>query len=68
MKILVDATIFLAVIMDKPEKPKIIEQTKGCDILSPYILPYEIGNALIAMLKRRRIDGDSIEEYYNIFL
>ena len=55
MKIIADTNIFLAVALNEPEKKNIIRLTTGSDIISPEILPYEIGNALSAMVKRKRI-------------
>lgn len=55
MNIVADTNIFLAVALDEPEKVAIIEATREADIISPEILPYEIGNALTAMVKRRQI-------------
>ena len=55
MKIIADTNIFLAVALNEPEKASIVELTAGSDIISPEILPYEIGNALSAMVKRKRI-------------
>lgn len=55
MKVVADTNIFLAAALDEPEKPRIIELTAGAEILAPEILPYEIGNALSAMVKRRRL-------------
>jgi predicted nucleic acid-binding protein len=55
MKIVSDTNIFLAVVLDEPEKDRIIELTSGADVISPEILPYEIGNALSAMVKRNRL-------------
>jgi predicted nucleic acid-binding protein len=55
MKIIVDTNIFLAVVLNEPEKENIIKLTAGSDIISPEILPYEIGNALSAMVKRKKI-------------
>lgn len=64
---LVDANIFLAVIMNEPEKSSIIEKTSNTAIVSPKILPHEIGNALIAMWKRGRIAPDLLQKYYSLF-
>jgi len=36
----------------------IIEMTSNVNIIAPEILPYEIGNALSAMIKRKRISND----------
>jgi len=55
MDIIADTNIFLAVALDEPEKNNIIKLTSGSEIFSPEILPYEIGNALSAMVKRKKI-------------
>ena len=55
MNIIADTNVFLAVALNEPEKDTIIQLTSGSDILSPEILPYEIGNALSAMVKRKKI-------------
>jgi predicted nucleic acid-binding protein len=55
MNIIADTNIFLAVALDEPEKNNIIKLTSGSEIFSPEILPYEIGNALSAMVKRKRL-------------
>lgn len=55
MNIITDTNIFLTVILDEPEKQLIIELTSESDAVSPEILPYEIGNALSAMIKRKQL-------------
>ncbi len=55
MNIIADTNIFLAVALDEPEKEHIIQNTSGIDLISPEILPYEIGNALSAMVKRKQL-------------
>lgn len=60
MKILADTNIFLAVVLNEPEKQRIIELSLGCEIVAPEVLPYEIGNALSSMLKRRQLSADEI--------
>lgn len=55
MNIVVDTNIFLASVLDEPEKQQIIELTMGSYIVAPTILPYEIGNALTALVKRHRL-------------
>ncbi|MCP4252626.1 MAG: type II toxin-antitoxin system VapC family toxin [Candidatus Scalindua sp.] len=55
MDIIADTNIFLAIALDEPEKEYIIEMTSESDAHSPEILPYEIGNALTAMIKRGQI-------------
>ncbi len=53
-----DTNIFLAVALDEPEKQRIIQLTSKADAIAPEILPYEIGNALSAMIKRKQITHD----------
>lgn len=67
MNVLIDANIFLAVILNEPEKKKIIELSKNIDLISPEILPYEIGNALSAMLKKNRLYKNQLIDCYRIF-
>jgi len=58
LNIITDTNIFLAVILNEPEKDRIIQLTSGTDAIAPEILPYEIGNALSAMIKRKKITPD----------
>jgi len=67
MDIVVDANIYLAVILNEPEKPSIIEQTRKVELVSPEVLPYEIGNALAAMSKRNRLNKEQVLKSFNIF-
>jgi len=52
MQIVADTNVFLAVALDEPEKADIISMTVGCELVAPEVLPFEIGNALTAMMKR----------------
>ena len=56
MDLTVDASVIMAVILNEPSKPKLLETTEGAELLSAPSLPWEIGNALSALFKRRRID------------
>lgn len=58
MNIVSDTNVFLTVTLDEPEKDRIIQLTSGLDAIAPEILPYEIGNALSAMIKRKQITRD----------
>lgn len=70
MKFVVDASVIIAVIANEPEKEQLIEITKGADLLAPSSIHWEIGNALSAMIKRRRVSLeqalDAIEIYRQI--
>jgi predicted nucleic acid-binding protein len=53
--IVIDTSVIIAVIANEPEKPALITLTSGANLLAPASVPWEIGNAFSAMLKRKRI-------------
>jgi predicted nucleic acid-binding protein len=55
MKIVADTNTFLAVALDEPEKGGLIEATDGNELVAPAVLPYEIGNALSSLARRKII-------------
>jgi len=60
MKIVADTNTFIAVALEEPEKRKIIQFTVGKDLVAPEVLPFEVGNALTAMVKKRVLDPNEI--------
>lgn len=60
MKIVADTNTFIAVALNEPEKDLIIELTEGCELVAPKVLPFEIGNALTAMMKKRVLSADEV--------
>lgn len=67
MKVIVDASCFLAILLGEEDSKNIISKTKGAELLSPNCLPHEIGNALSAMIKRHRIDTEIATKCYEEF-
>ena len=61
MELTVDASVVMAVILNEPSKPKLLEATSGDELISAPSLPWEVGNALSALFKRRRIDRAQAE-------
>jgi len=57
MKILLDASAIIAYIVGEPKSSIVIENTENSEIVSPNILPFEIGNALTRMLKKGILDS-----------
>lgn len=55
MEIVVDTSAILAVIGEQPERPELIRLTRGATLVAPLSVPWEVGNALSAMLKRKAI-------------
>lgn len=66
MKIIADTNTFLAVALNEPEKDHIVQLTEGCDLAAPDVLPYEIGNALIAMMKKGTLQSEEIQSSWEI--
>ena len=52
MSIVIDTSAIIAVITNEPHKTKLLEITNGQERMSPRSVPWEIGNAFSAMLKR----------------
>ncbi len=55
MRLIVDTSILLAVLISEPERDHIIALTQDSDLLAPQSVHWEVGNALSAMLKRHRL-------------
>lgn len=58
MKIVADTNTFMAVALDQPERDWLTAVTKECHLIAPFVLPYEIGNALSALVKRKVVAGE----------
>ena len=67
MNVLLDASAIMAIILNEPNKNIVISLTKGVTLLSPAMLSYEIGNALISLYKRHKLKENEIREAYNNF-
>jgi predicted nucleic acid-binding protein len=66
MEIVSDASAFLAVALNESSRDWVIKKTAGSNVLSPEVLPYEIGNALIAMKKKGRLNEQEIIHAFGI--
>ncbi len=53
--IVVDTSAILAVLLSEPERAMLIEATRGATLCVPPSVPWEVGNALAALIKRRRV-------------
>lgn len=55
MKLVIDTSAILAVLLDEPERLALIAATNGAQLCAPASIPWEVCNALSAALKRRRL-------------
>lgn len=53
MKIIADTSVLLAVVLDEPERTRMLELSMGNELVAPEILPFEMANALTALAKRK---------------
>ncbi|MGH7588973.1 MAG: type II toxin-antitoxin system VapC family toxin [Gemmatimonadota bacterium] len=67
LEITADTSAIMAVILNEPSKPKLLEQTRDSELLSAPTLPWEIGNSLTALFKRARIDLEQAKGALNSF-
>jgi predicted nucleic acid-binding protein len=55
MLLVIDTSVILAVVLNEATKPELVRLTTGAELVAPLSLHWEIGNALSAMIKRKRI-------------
>lgn len=55
MDIVADASAFLAVVLNEASRDAIISKTVGRRLVAPEVLPYEVGNALVLVRRKKRI-------------
>jgi predicted nucleic acid-binding protein len=66
MELVADASVFLSVALNEADREWVIGKTVACSIVAPEVLPYEIGNALIAVKKRGRLNDHEIMQALEI--
>jgi predicted nucleic acid-binding protein len=67
MDIIVDTSVLIAVITNEPTRPRLIELTTDAHLLAPASVPWEIGNAFSAMLKRKRATLEQMQQAWNAY-
>ncbi len=67
MKIVIDASVIIAIIADEPLKPALIKATKQSELIAPASIHWEIGNAFSAMFKRKRISMEQAQQAIAIY-
>ena len=67
MDVLVDASAIMAVILNEPNRDKVIQLTENAVLLTPEVISFEIGNALINLYKRHKITEGELVEAYRVY-
>lgn len=66
--LVVDTSAVLAVLLNEPRRAEIVRRTKGRRLLAAPSLPWEVGNALVALVRRRRAGATEIAAAWKSFL
>lgn len=67
MDLVIDTSALIAVIVGEPERDAIVSVTSGQTLIGPGSIPWEVGNAFMAMVKQRRIDVEDARKGLAIF-
>ncbi len=65
MRIVSDTNTFLAVALNEPERSLLVRLTTGHELVAPEVLPFEIGNALVAMTRKGVLQLDEVGQVWN---
>lgn len=67
MDIVIDTSALIAVIIDEPERGRLVELAAGNSLIGPGSIPWEVGNAFTSMLKQGRLTLDEAHSGLDIF-
>jgi predicted nucleic acid-binding protein len=67
MQVVIDTSALLAVLLEEPEREALIAATSGSVLLAPASLTWEVGNALVATVRRRRLTPAEADEAWTAF-
>ena len=59
MRLVIDTSAIIAVIGNEPEKPLLIAATADAELVAPPSVHWEIGNALVTGIRKRRFTAES---------
>jgi predicted nucleic acid-binding protein len=58
--LVIDTSALLAVLLNEPLRPALIAATQGCELVAAPSLPWEVGNALVAGFRRKRLSAANV--------
>ncbi|MBM3908721.1 MAG: type II toxin-antitoxin system VapC family toxin [Gemmatimonadetes bacterium] len=65
--VVVDTSVVLAVLLNEPARSSILRRTRGARVLVAGSLEWEVGNALITLLRRRRLTANDLQRAWRSF-
>ena len=63
----IDTSVVLAVLLHEPERPALIEATKGATLIVPGSVLWEVGNGLMAGFRRGRLTPREVRDAWLSF-
>jgi len=66
-EIVVDTSVILAALLSEPERAVLVTATRGATLSVPPSVPWEVGNALSSLIKRRRLTGPEARRVVRMF-
>ena len=66
--VLLDTSAVLAVLLNEPSRTAILERTRGATLLAAPSLPWELGNALVALTRRGPASSRDLLRIWATFL
>ena len=67
MQIVIDSSAILAVLLHEPEREALIATTATSVLIGPGSIPWEVGNALIAGCRRKRLTIEQVSAAWTSF-
>ena len=65
--VLIDTSAVMAVLLAEPARPAVLSATNGYELVSAESLPFEVGNALVAAFRRRRLSRAEVDAGWAIY-
>jgi predicted nucleic acid-binding protein len=64
MDVLLDASAIMAVILNEPNREKVTNLTKNMVLSSSEVISFEVGNALVSLLKKHKLTTEEVLSAY----
>lgn len=62
LQLVIDTSALLAVLLNEPTRAALIRATEGHALVGAPSLPWEVGNALVAGFRRRRLSPEDVRQ------
>ena len=67
MELVVDTSAIVAVLASEPERRALVRATRGANLVAPESVHWEVGNALVGLVKKRRVTLTDVRRALRIY-